>query len=134
MAQFTLDNFRGKNQKVEINDIAMNGAAGTRTIEVNFAGIRPTGARVSAQLTQVAATNLVATCYTSHEVDGTGLVQVQSRTITAGAAVVSDMTDTGPADTLNLQFDVTGARYFKVIFSAASAGASDIMDAQVSFS
>lgn len=133
MASFTLNNFAGTHQICELENIAMNGAAGTRTIEVAFAGVRPDTVAVSAQLTQVAATNLKVTCYSGTKQDGSDASQIQSRAISSGASTVSDMVDTGPADTLNLEFSVVGKRYFKAVFSADNAGASDILDGQVSF-
>lgn len=113
-----------------LDDVALNATAATRTITLNTFGLSKVCVLVF--YTYAAATTLVAT--PSVSADGTNYASVTSRNITAGSSTVSVFADTyttGAADAdLALEFDVTGKVSLKVVFSGASAGASDLIDVQ----
>jgi len=115
-----------------LDGIALNATASTRTIDVEIGPSRAEWAKVSVivDYTYTAATTVVATPTCSQ--DGTLYASFTSRSISSGAAAVSPLVDTyttgGANATYILEYDVRSCKNFKIVFSGASAGASDLVD------
>lgn len=115
---------------------ALNGAAETLTVTLDL-GNATTPAwystmKVSAFYTYSAATHVSLIHYCSF--DGTNFARMTSRTVASGVATVhlfSDRRVTGAADAdYMIVVDVKGCRKYRVIASATSADASDLLNLQ----
>jgi hypothetical protein len=118
------------NTRNALEDVALNAAAGSRTITVPLGGNYKT-LKLFVWLDYTAATTLVVT--PSESTDGTNFASVASRSIVAGAGTVTSYTDTKAAGAdvdMALQYNVEGLKAIKFVVSGASGGAADFVDAQ----
>jgi hypothetical protein len=114
-----------------LDGVALNATAALRTFDLD---IHSTWGKavVFIDLTRSAATTLVAT--PSCSPDGTTYFDYSTRSILAGASTVSSLVDTRAVSgsvTILLEYDVRSCKSFKIIFSGASGGASDLVDVYV---
>lgn len=118
---------RSASQKV-LDAVALNASAATRTFALDVQSMSKL--LVWVDFTYAAATTVVLTPSASPN-GGTLYGRVTSTAVAAGAGTVSLYTDTyttGAASAIFLvEYDVRGMDYFKVVFSGASAGASDLV-------
>lgn len=126
--------------KLELDDVALNAAAATRTVTANLtqdstigAGSRALYSKliVVVNFTYAAATTVTAQF--SCSLDGTVYGRRTSTSTSAGASTIYAETGTyttGAASIiLTLEYDVRGCKSAKVLLGGASAGASDLVDA-----
>lgn len=118
-----------------LSGVALNAAAGTRTITANnyYAGT-PTQpafakARLSIFYTYSAAT--AVTVVFSCSADGTNFAQMTARDISGSTATISALTDsytTGAASKdLMLEYDIRGCAKVKWLLAGTGAGAGDLV-------
>ena len=114
-----------------LEGVALNAAsASDRTITLNTKGFWAK-LRVSVFFTYTAATTVDAVFTCAY--DGVNYAQITSRSISGGTATVSKLTDSHPvsADSdFQLEYDVKGCEFVKVLFSGTGAGGSDTVDVQ----
>jgi len=116
-----------------LEDVALNAAAATRTLTLTV----PSAAhklRLAVFLTRTAATNVRITPTGSF--DGTNYAEWTSRSTLAGVGTLTDFYDlhavSGDKD-FATEYDVTGLKKVKLVFSGASAGAADLVNVQAYF-
>ena len=122
-----------------LEGVALNAAAATRTINIPLGTILPeprsrgfNKIRVSLFLTRTAYTTVTAQFSCSH--DGTNFARLTTRTCADGACAInlqSDTRTTSVSEEFTLEYDVRGCSDVRVLLGGASAGASDLVDAQV---
>lgn len=118
-----------------LNAVALNGAAGTRTLTLDTGSIGDGYGRLLVVLdyTYGAATAVTVTPSCSSD-GGTTYGQETSTSIASGTGTVSAYSDsytTGAANkTLRLKYDVTGCDHYKLIFAGTGANGSDLVNVQ----
>lgn len=115
-----------------LEQVALNAAAGTRTVTLTTGRRWPT-LRVSVFFTHSAATTV--TMVTSCSMDGTNYATVQAGALSGGTRTLTDLTDSKPVSgNTNFHFSVGVKTCEKVqlLFGGASAGANDKVNVQVS--
>ena len=112
-----------------LEGVALNAAAATRTAEINCEGYSVL--RFFVFFTHSAASDVSVT--PTATLDGTNYAPLQSRSIVAGAATLSDLVDTKTVtgdDQFWVDYDVRGLTTIKLAMSGTSAGASDLVTCQ----
>jgi hypothetical protein len=122
-----------------LEGVALNATAALRTITVPIAQAKAATGEgyeklvVVVDFTYNAATTVVLTPTCSID-GGSTYASETSTAITAGAGSVSIYADTyttGAASAVfRVVYDVAGCTHYKIVFSGASAGASDLVDVQ----
>jgi len=117
-----------------LEGVALNATEATRTVTVELAG-RYSHARVGVSFTWAAASTVVLTPYCSQD-NGTSYLPVTARSVTAGAGAISPLVDTyttsGASADFSIEYGVSGCTHFRIVFSGASGGASDLIGVQLS--
>lgn len=115
-----------------LEGVALNAAAGTRTITLATSRRWPT-LKVNVFYTYSAAGTV--TMVTSCSIDGTNYATVQSGSIAAGVRTLSDLTDTkttgAASHNFQVQVGVKGCESVQLLLGGAGAGAGDLVDVQV---
>ncbi len=117
-----------------LEGVALNATEATRTVTVELGG-RWDKLRLALFLSRTAATSVVVT--PSVSLDGTNFAPMTSRSISGGASTVSELVETKSVsgdDEFHLEYDVKGLESVKFVLSGASAGGSDLIDAQLTLS
>jgi hypothetical protein len=110
-----------------LDAVALNAAEATRTITVttgrNFSKLA-----VVSDLDHTAATDLTIQFFCS--LDGVVFGRLQSRSISAGTATLSNFTDSkviSASATILTEYDVRACESVRLIYAGASGGASDLL-------
>lgn len=119
--------------------VALNATAATRTITVPISQVQSRAGEgfeklvVGVEFTYAAASTVVLTPTCSMD-GGSTYFSETSTAIAAGAGTVSLYTDTyttgGASASFRLVYDVSSCTHYKIVFSGASAGATDLVDVQ----
>jgi hypothetical protein len=122
-----------------LEGVALNASAALRTITVPIAQVKAAGGDgfdklvVAVEFTWAAASTVVLTPTLS--IDGGSTYVADTNTVfTAGAGAIAARVDTyttgGASATFRSTFDVPGCTHYKIVFSGASGGATDLIDVQ----
>lgn len=134
-----ITNDASTNKYNKIESVALNATAALRTLTVEVAQVKRTTGDgyeklvVVVDFTWAAASTVVLTPTCSID-GGSTYASETSTSIAAGAGTVSPYADTyttgGASAVFRVVYDVSGCTHYKIVFSGASAGATDLIDVQ----
>lgn len=124
----------------QLNGVALNAAAATRTVTVETSRFQQGRGDVAAYaklrlgiaLTQSACTTVTSAMTCSYD-GGTTYYTRQTRACSSGTCSTYDMTDSNAvsgAETFELEYDIRGCTNVKVLLGGASCGGSDTVITQ----